>query len=361
MRHINFGSIDQFRQIVKTVIHRARYTGENDEEGRPILDKSVKLPTVTFTASEKIHGTNAAVSYGRGTFWAQSRNNVITPEKDNAKCAAFIHDNREAFERIINALATEYDIDLNDNIITLYFEWCGGNIQKKAAVSGLDTRAIIFQHFKVSPADRPEDEDVAARWFETYVGEFSWVCDESREIYNIMNYPVFKFEINFENPAQVQNEMIELVGRIEENSPVGKAMGVDGNVGEGIVCTAMYKDKLFRFKVKGEKHSASKVKTLDPVDVAKEQSKIDFANYATPAWRLEQAWQATFGINNEIAEPSVKATGDFLRAVIKDVMKEETDVMDERGLEHTECNRQISTIARIWFMEQLDKEAGLAA
>ena len=116
---------------------------------------------------------------------------------------------------------------------------------------------------------------------------------------------------------------------------------------------------LYRLKVKGEKHSNSKVKTFKPVDTEKEQVKIDFANYACPAWRLEQMWQKTFGINNEITEPNVKETGTFLRNVIADVWKEESDIAFEKGIEPKDVNSLISKVARDWFMEELNKLAGL--
>jgi hypothetical protein len=112
--------------------------------------------------------------------------------------------------------------------------------------------------------------------------------------------------------------------------------------------------------VKGEKHSKSKVKKLKKVDSVKEQAKIEFANYATPAWRLEQAVQTVCGINNEIQEPNIKLTGDVIRAVIKDVMKEESDVLAEKGLEPKEVNAYISKIVSKWFREYLDKEIGLS-
>lgn len=370
-RHISFGSIEQFRNVVTSVTHRARYVGK-DENGDAIYDKHVKLPTITVTGSEKIHGSNAAVCYSHlDGFWVQSRENIITPYNDNYGCAEWAENNKVLWMRIIMALGLFHEIDLNTHIISVYFEWCGGSIQKNSAVTGLDKRAMIFQHFKVSPVEQsvmndPNSEDEAAYWRETI---YSVTLDDNHifpvnipdsNIFNILNFQTYMFEIDFEHPKLSQNALVEKVAEIEANSPVGQAMGVDGNVGEGIVCTFMYKDKLFRFKCKGEKHSTSKVKTTKPVDEDKERAKIEFANYACPAWRLEQAWDKTFkrGTNEEVV-PNVNGTGDFLRAVIADVMKEEQDVMQEKGIDPKECNGMISKVARTWFMEQLDKEAGL--
>jgi len=373
-RHIGFGSIGQLRQAITTVSQRARYTGK-DENDEPIYDKHIKLPTLTFTASEKIHGSNASVCFSNADgFWVQSRENIITLEKDNFGCAAWCEGNKDAWMNLIDIFATEYNVDLDNNIISIFFEWCGGGIQKKSAVSSLDKRAIMFQHFKVSPLVRtetpdPNAPDPNAYWLETALntdktagpnGEAIHFADNEANIFNIMLFPHYEFEIDFEQPKMCQNKMVEQVIEIETNSPVGKKFGVDGNVGEGVVCTAMFKDKLIRFKIKGEKHSASKVKTLKPVDEAKEQIKIDFVNeFACTASRLEQAWDKTFavGATDEI-KPVVEKTGDFLRNVITDVMKEESDIMEERGIDKS-INGTISKVARGWFMEQLDKEAGL--
>lgn len=370
-RQISFGSIGQFRQAITTVSQRARYTGK-DADGEPIYDKHIKLPTLTFTASEKIHGTNAAVCFSNADgFWVQSRENIITPENDNFGCATWAMKNEVYWHELFDEMVSENMIDLDENIISIFFEWAGGGVQKKSALTGIDKRAMIFQHFKVSPVvsterDDPNSPDPMAYWLETKIlhhsGDYTWLGEPDAGIFNIMDYDNYEFEIDFEMPAMCQNKMVEQVTDIEANSPVGKAFGVDGNVGEGIVCTAMFKDKLIRFKVKGEKHAGGgKVKTLKPVDEAKEQLKIDFVNdVACTQSRLAQAWDKTFAIGaTDELTPVVEKTGDFLRNVITDVMKEELDIMKEKGLEPKSINGTVSKVARRWFMEQLDKEAGL--
>jgi len=186
-----------------------------------------------------------------------------------------------------------------------------------------------------------------------------WVKNTEANIYNVMDFPYWEVEIDFERPDLAINEIVELVKKVEENSPMGQKFGVNGNIGEGVVVQFMFKDILYRFKSKGEKHSASKVKTLKPVDSAKEQKLIDFANYATPAWRLEQAWQEMFGINNEKEEPNQKRIGDIIRLVIKDVWKEESDIAREKGIEPKEVNSKISRIVSRWIQDELDKYAGI--
>ena len=373
-RFITMGSISQFRQTIKDVQHQAQYRGFDQEKQVMIMDRFAVMPIVNATASEKVHGTNAAVCYSNSDgIWYQSRKNIITPEKDNAACAFQADQRKESWMEIIQILADHHEINLDTHIISVFYEWAGGNIQKNSALSGLDKRAMIFQYFKVSPIEPQIGNDGAenpesAKWLETIGTDaicegkagVSYLTREQHDIYNIMNFPTWEFTIDFNEPLLSQNKLIKLVEEtVELNSPLGKVMGEDGNIGEGIVVTFKFDGVVHRFKVKGEKHSSSKVKTLKPVDDIKEQAKIEFANYASSSARLEQAWQTVFGIENEVLEPSVKATGDFLKAVIADVMKEEQDVMADRNLEPKEVNGMISKVSRIWFMEQLDKEAGL--
>jgi hypothetical protein len=359
-RFINFGSIGQFRETIKNVQTTIQFEGV-DVDGNAIYNHAAKMPKVVAVGSEKLHGTNCCVCYNSvDGFWVQSRNNIITPESDNAGSAFAAVNNTEAWLNIIYTLANHNNIDLEKNTISIYYEWAGGNIQAKSALTGLDKRAVIFQHFKVSPIDINSEDTQNSYWLETSYtinNKVSWVSHNSYNIFNIMDFPTYLVEIDFNTPLLSQNEMIKLVKEIvEPASPVGKAFGKDKNIGEGIVFTFLLNNTLQRFKVKGEKHANSKVRTLKPVDDVKEQSKIDFANYAANSLRLEQAWQTVFGINNEKQEPSVKFTGDFLKAVVADVMKEELDVMTEKGLEPKDVNGAISAIARRWFQDELNKQ-----
>lgn len=83
-RFITFGSIEQFRSVVKA----AKYV-----EPTPVLKAF---------GTEKIHGTNASVCYSEPDgFWVQSRNGIITPQNDNAECALYAEKNKEAWLGII--------------------------------------------------------------------------------------------------------------------------------------------------------------------------------------------------------------------------------------------------------------------
>lgn len=285
-RVIKFPSIEQFRGVVKQIQERACYLGK-DEDGKAVFDYLKPKPTLTFTASEKIHGTNASVCYSiPDGMWAQSRENIITVEKDNAGFAFFVSQNEEALANIIMKLAGEYNIDLNTHIISLYGEWAGGNIQKNSAMSGLDKAFIIFEHFKVSPIEPSEDEK--AVWFKTQYRiysmdlnnkniekMFSWAKSSENKIYNVMDFPTYSFTIDFNAPERSVNEMIKLVEEvIEPASPLGKAFGKEENIGEGVVCTHLM---LNLVKINNE-ISINGVKVTDML-ILKELEFLENGNY----------------------------------------------------------------------------------
>lgn len=337
-RFIDYGKIHQFRQIIKDVAYLAYEDA---------------LPELSFTGTEKIHGTNAGVCYSEADgFWVQSRKNIITPEKDNNACAFHVEANKTSWMNLIMQLAEAHNINLTTHIISLYFEWAGGNIQKVSALTGLPKQAILFNHFKVSeiePVLNKDKEDITPyTWMST-----NNIEDIEADIRNISNFPTQTISINFNEPLLKQSFLISLIDSLEENSLVGAALGIKGNVGEGYVFTAYYKNQFLRFKVKGEKHAASsgKVKTLSPVDQASEQKKVDFVNnVGCISWRLEQMLTE---IQKEHSEITIKQTGDFIRKVIKDIIEEESDIMQELGIEPKSINSMVSRVAKNYFMERL--------
>ena len=166
-RFISFGSIDQFRTIVKNVKWQSQYTGEKDAEGNPIMNRNAKAPIVKAIGTEKIHGTNAAWVYTKDEQWCQSRKNIITPEKDNAGCAFMMEQRKNEFNLICEKLIEYYNIDVSKKGLALYMEFCGGNIQKNSCVSGLDKMFIIFKHAKVFELDNESEE--SNTWIDTKV------------------------------------------------------------------------------------------------------------------------------------------------------------------------------------------------
>ena len=148
---ISFGSIEQLRNVAKEVEKFSREFKELDENNNPIYDFK-ELPVVKAIATEKIHGTNGAVCKtiedGEEQFWVQSRKRIITVEQDNAGCATDALYKKKYWDEIIDKLVKQYNIDLSENYVSVYFEWAGENIQKNACIEGFKKSAFILDILK---------------------------------------------------------------------------------------------------------------------------------------------------------------------------------------------------------------------
>jgi len=345
---IGFPSIEQFRNIIANINRHYTFVGL-DEQGEPIYDSTRPKPVITFTGTVKLHGTNAGISYSdAGGLWAQSRENIITVEKDNAGFAFFVESNKTEFLNLIKTVQQRNAIDCTENIITIFGEWAGGNIQKGVGISNIDKSFFIFG-VKVSPIvdnmteqEKLDKREKSAHWLEDY----SYLRATDKRIYNINDYPKWAMEIDFNLPQLKQNELADLTIAVETQCPVAKAFGFEG-IGEGIVWNTYFNGLRHTFKVKGEKHSSSKVKVLAAVDTEKLTSIAAFVDSVVTESRVNQAIGVVFP-NNEPKD--IKKTGDVLRWIVNDIMKEEMDTMIANNIEPKEVNSHILAKARQMFL-----------
>ncbi len=340
---IKFPSIEQFRTVITNVNRRYNFTGL-DENGEAVYDPSLPKPVLKFKGTIKLHGTNAGVSYNaKGGLWAQSRENIITPEKDNAGFAFFTHSHETEFLRLAFDVAANEDVDLHKNTITIYGEWVGKGIQKGVGISEIEKSFFIFG-VKITPHTETEEEQ---RENPAYWVKHSYLKNTDARIYNIEDFQTYEIDIDFNMPQLVQNQLSDLTIAVEEQCPVAKHFGSEG-IGEGIVWSCEFQDVVHRFKVKGEKHSSSKVKTLAAVDVDKLNSITEFIEYAVTDSRFKQALENTFPNDEPI---DVKKMGDLIRWVVNDVIKEESDTLVKNGLEPKDVNKYVSTKVREMFFK----------
>lgn len=323
-----FPSINQFRNVVQHVRRKAQFRGL-DAAGEPILDRAAKAPTLSFIGTVKLHGTNAAVVFSPEGVTFQSRERVLTAEQDNAGFYAHMSTQISALELLRGVYAS------NDTL-AIYGEWCGGNIQKGVAITGLPKMFVIFA------------AKLNGEWVDS--PDFT---DEEASIYNINQFPKWFMSIDFEQPEAKQNILSELTQAVEDCCPVGKHFGNEG-VGEGIVwrCVEDPTSDLW-FKVKGEKHSASKVKTLATVDIEAVESLRAFVEQTVTESRLEQ------GLNNLVNEQlkpfDMTSMGDFIRWIHGDVLKEEADTLAASGLDSKKLGGPIAQAAKRWYVEKLNQ------
>jgi hypothetical protein len=314
-------------------------------ENKTCYDIEVENTHCYFVNDILVHNSNAGVSFNETDgIWYQSKENIITATKDNAGFAFFADVRKDIFIEMIRTLAKENSIDLNVNTISIFGEWAGPGIQKGVGISMLPQKTMFVFSAKVSI---PGNED-----FVCYNLDCTKLKHEESFIFNINDFPTYEIEIDFNNPALSTNEIIEMTLSVENECPVAKQFGNDNTIGEGIVFKAYYKDVEYKFKSKGEKHSAaSKVKILKPVDNEKINKLISLAQLVTQGWRLEQMYNLTFDIING-GVPNIKNLGIYIKNVISDIQKEESNVISENGFELNDISKYISDISKAYFFEK---------
>ena len=367
MKLIRWPSIEQFRNVVRNVEHKASYIGM-DENGDAMYNNLRPKPTLRFEGTVKAHGTNGSIAFGHdGTVWCQSRENIITPEKDNAGFAMFttVIPIFDTFERIAAASAALFDdqeFDTTDKDLVIFGEWCGNSIQKGVALNQLRKMFIIFG---IAFVDGDEQKTYLTReQTEKVLSEFvtkpTPEIDGSVPIYSIYDFPCYEVQIDFENPHEVVNMLNEITERVGDECPIGKALGARPEngpmTGEGVVwrcVTPGYEDSGFWMKVKDERHSKSKVKTLATVDVEKINNIKALAERLAHEGRLEQMCQQVFDTLNG-GELDIKKMGEFIKAVMQDIFKEDVDVIAASGFTGKDINGPVSKIARDFLMQKLE-------
>lgn len=349
-KHIKYPETGQFSTIVKNILHANNYVGL-DENGDAVYDPTIEKPVLIAKSTVKIHGTNSGVSYNNEHgIWVQSRTNIITPEKDNAGFAFHVMANKEWYINSIKEFSKLNNIDLDNHTVTVYGEWAGTGIQKNVGINNQPKGNYIFA-FKIS---RTSDTDFTAYWIDVS----SFPRNEECNIYNIYDFETKEIEIDFNRPKLAQNEMIEIMLDVEKHCPVAKKLGHEG-IGEGNVWTVEFKDKVYRFKVKGDKHAGkSKVKKLKPVDNVKLNKIHECVNKVTPNWRLDQMITESCDLNNggQIERSKI---GSFIKMVINDIIKEELDTISEYNLEPKEINKYVSNVAKEYFFVRESEDLGL--
>jgi len=339
-KHSAFPKIGQFRQVVKEAQLRSSYTGK-DENGDPVYDHNITSPTIIFKGTVKLHGTNMGLGHTEEDgLWVQSRGNIITPEQDNMGSARYVEDHKQAFNELIEHVRyNNRDLKPNDAVF-VFGEWAGGNIQKGVAIAQIEKAFFIFD-VKVVPEDGSEPYHLPSNYLQNH----------DHRIYNIEDFLCYEIEIDFNRPDLVQNELSEITIAVEELCPVAKHFGFEG-IGEGVVWVAQVNGHDYRFKVKGEKHSVSKVKTLAKVDTEKLNSIHEFVDFAVTENRFEQGMGIVFPDRDLV---DIKKMGDIIRWVVTDIMAEEKDTLDDNNLEPKDVNKHVSKRVREMFFAEYNK------
>ena len=335
--HHNFGSIDHFKNFLHEVRSLYRHA---PEESKP---KEIRL-----RGTVKLHGTHADFvsekdKDGSWTSWCQSRNRVISIENDNAGFAKFM--NGISIDKKWKLISSTVEIyrkngEKNGPIVTLMIagEFCGGNIQKTVALCKLQSMFVIFsviingvtQHF-------PDYHDIQI---------------EDENVYNISRAPIYNAILILNEPEKIVKTLRDLTNAVEKECPFAKTFGISG-IGEGVVWVAEGLPN-HRFKVKGDEHTVSRVKTLDEqteADLTALKDAKVFARNAVLEPRLKQGLDYLREMN---LDTTIKNIGTYLKWIVEDVEKEEGDMMKKLNLSPKLVRKEVYAIAKVYYNKNVE-------
>jgi hypothetical protein len=263
----------------------------------------------------KIHGTNSAVGKVGGKIFYQSRNRILTPEKDNF-----------GFARAMSKI--DWESKIPEGYI-VYGEWAGKGIQKKVGISKLPKTFYPFMTYRVE-----------TETWEQLAPCSGYSCEGVDA--EALTIPYMTVTIDAANRNAVGQQIQEATLEVEQRCPVAFAQGVDG-VGEGLVfrpCVDTHGNIAYEsetwFKSKGGEHSDQdpkmpNQKTSCPVSEAFLIPLIEA--------RGVQGLQYLQEMNHRV---DMSSTGEFIKWMMGDI-NDEVEIPEEVNTKY------IGTLAANWY------------
>jgi phage pi2 protein 07 len=298
------------------------------------------IPECEYCPKIKLHGTNAGIHITDNGVFPQKRSEFISIEKDNFGFALWVKQNEQAFYDACMA-------NIGSQFI-IYGEWAGPGVQKGVAISQIPKKSFFVYAVKVMGS---------------YDGAHFWIIDPKYIRYYIPmlveNVYILPWEledsmkVNFNSPGSIADFVEQVntqVQDIEKNGDpyVKRMFGIEGP-GEGYVYYPNMNTNMtrFLFKAKGEEHRVNKTKTAIQIDPDVLRSQQEFADkFVTEARCLQAVHEACAG------EYNPKLTSDFLKWVMRDILKESEDELVSSGLEWKKVTGPCSKKARDWYISK---------
>lgn len=141
--------------------------------------------------------------------------------------------------------------------------------------------------------------------------------------------------------------MQELAEKIDKNCPVSSHFGVEGT-GEGIVWTMNSCEKWW-FKTKGNSHRIS-VKNKIPNETQTITKEKEFADEFVTTERLEQGISY---LKEQNIECSIKNIKEYNQFIVRDIIKEEKDVILKNNLNERMISKFASKISSEYYKTKI--------
>lgn len=348
--------------------------------GKPVVEK------VEFHGTVKIHGCNISVIFsGPKTWQIQSRNRVLSVKEDQYDICAKLNDApwdtlAKEILQILDALNLEQHEaekegkgsnaskrDIQEKLsevpiatetipaeqtaepgkpaswedIMIVGEWAGKGIQKGVGVCDLDRFFTIF------------NIRIGQNWQD--IRKYKSISLPSHRIFNICDFPTYILTIDLADLKDVdraEKELEKMVGRIDKECPVAAHFGVKGT-GEGLVFTYHPLEPtniLHHFKVKGQSHVIVKNERVERIPNEKVARIGAFVEYAVTEARLDQGLEY---LKEMLIPVEAESTGKYIKWVVQDVLKEESDKLEDMDLKETDIKFRLTKAVRLGWTTRL--------
>ena len=320
---IKWGSIEHMHNILRWL------------EGRKEA-KSIIPPIVNYQPKIKLHGTNGGVQITPdGEVLPQGRRSLLSIQDDNAGFAKWVK-SEEPFFKSVRGI----------HPLTIFGEWCGPGIQKGTAINQIPKK--IFAIFAIRIEDKMIVDPILIK-------ERLVAPPESIRVIPWLK-TTFVIDWNDREDTKIKADSINrLVEEVERSDPwVRVEFGIEGT-GEGIVLYPILgplpkaeEVKSLMFKAKGEKHKVIKTKKSAQIDPEVAKSIDEFVDMFVTPTRLDQALEEGCG-----GKVDTKLTGDFLKWIHKDILKESESELNVSGLKWKQVVKPISQKSVKWYQERV--------
>lgn len=319
-----FRSIDGLSKIFTMLRANADYHGIPHSE----------LPTLNFTGTVKIHGTNAGIviaSPDATTVSAQGKDREVTVSHDNAGFAAYC---MSLTPKVIQEMYQAFNPS-GKGVLTVFGEWAGEGIQNSAAVGQVKPHFIIF----------------SAHVGSDYIVVNPAYHNHEYRIYNVYEVPSYNIDINFAEPGDIEDVLTELTLTVEAECPWALQFGISG-IGEGIVwhLTEDPTNSGYVFKTKGPKHSVRKNPSAKAatVDTEKVNSVHECLDIMLTENRMKQM------IKDHQIDLVPENFGLFLKYVSMDCLKEESALLVANNLIWKDVTKSLAVRCREWYFKHFE-------
>ena len=335
-----------------------RLTGENPQlvrwasienlyNIRKEISEYDSLRKIKYRAKIKLHGTNCAVSiFPNGDLVTQSREQIITPEKDNSGFSRWVDGQKEYWSNL-----------KTDTHMIVFGEWAGVGINRGCAIHQIEKK--VFCVFAIQ-YNRPQGSFLEIN----PITISETLGNDNKDVFVIPFYGP-TLTLNFFNTEglKIQAEIINgMVADVEKEDPYVKAQfGISGT-GEGIVLFPIPDDFIenqsmlipriefsnLGFKAKGEEHKVVKTKAAAQIDPEVANTISEFIALVCTENRLKQQAE-------KVGPFSPRSTGQFLKEFCGDVCKESTAELEAAGMKWENVSKQVSEFARKWWLGECNR------